>query len=41
MEGERVLNELIYECQRSLEEIGHAKVDLEARERARREGLGA
>jgi len=39
--GERVLNELIYECQRSLEGIEHAKVDLEARERARREGLGA
>ena len=39
MEGERVLNELIYECQRSLEEIGHAKVELEARGRARANGL--
>ena len=35
MEGERVLNEVIYECQRSLEAIGHAKQDLEANERAR------
>ena len=38
-EGERVLNEIIHECQRSLEAIGHAKVDLEARERARGQGL--
>jgi hypothetical protein len=28
--GVRVLNELIYECQRSLEGIEHAKPDLEA-----------
>lgn len=40
MEGERVLNELIYECQRSLEEIGHAKVDLEARANERAQGFG-
>ena len=29
--GERVLNELIYECQRSLEGIANAKIDQEAR----------
>jgi hypothetical protein len=29
--GVRVLNELIFECQRSLEGIEHAKLDLEAR----------
>lgn len=40
MEGERVLNELIYECQRSLEEIGHAKADLEARANERAQGFG-
>ena len=34
-EGERVLNEIIYECQRSLEAIGHVKIDLEARQWAR------
>jgi len=28
--GVRVLNELIYECQRSLEGIEHARLDLEA-----------
>jgi len=39
MEGERVLNELIYECQRSLEGIEHAKLDLEARGWARANGL--
>ena len=39
MEGERVLNELIYECQRSLEGIEHAKLDLEARGWARARGL--
>jgi len=39
MEGERVLNELIYECQKSLEAIGHAKLDLEARQWARARGL--
>jgi hypothetical protein len=38
-EGERVLYEIIHECPRSLEAIGHAKVDLEAREWARRQGL--
>jgi hypothetical protein len=39
MEGERVLNELVYECQRSLEAIQHAKLDLEARGWARANGL--
>jgi hypothetical protein len=29
--GVRVLNELIFECQRRLEEIEHAKLDLDAR----------
>ena len=38
--GVRVLNELIYECQRSLEGIEHAKLDLEARSWARAQGLG-
>jgi hypothetical protein len=38
-EGERILNDIIYECQRSLEAIGHAKIDLEAREWARARGL--
>ena len=33
--GVRVLNELIFECQRSLEGIEHAKLDLEARAWAR------
>jgi hypothetical protein len=33
--GVRVLNELIYECQRSLEGIEHATPDLEARAWAR------
>ena len=28
--GVRVLNELIYECQRSLEGIEHARLDLDA-----------
>jgi hypothetical protein len=37
--GERVLNEMIYECQRSVEGIGHARLDLEARSWARRMGL--
>ena len=36
--GVRVLNELIYECQRSLEGIEHAKLDLEAQERTRSHG---
>jgi hypothetical protein len=35
IEGERILNEVIYECQRSLEEIGHAKLDQEPRSWAR------
>ena len=39
VEGERVLNEVIYECQRSLEGIEHAKLDLEARGWARARGL--
>ena len=38
-EGERVLNEIIYECRKSLEAIGHAKLDLEARQWARARGL--
>lgn len=37
--GERVLNEMIYECQRSLDAIGHARLDLEARGWARAQGL--
>ena len=37
--GERVLNEIIYECQRSLEGIEHARLDLEARGWARAQGL--
>jgi hypothetical protein len=37
--GVRALNELIYECQRSLEGIEHAKLDLEARGWARANGL--
>jgi len=39
--GVRVLNELIYECQRSLEGIEHAKLDLEARGWAVARGLRA
>ena len=39
MEGERILNELIYECQRSLEGIEHAKLELEAQSWARGIGL--
>ena len=38
-EGERVLSEVIYECQKSLEAIGHAKLDLESRQWARARGL--
>ena len=38
--GVRMLNEVIYECQRSLEGIEHAKLDLEARSWARAQGLG-
>ena len=37
--GVRVLNELIFECQRSLEGIEHARLDLEARGWARGIGL--
>lgn len=37
--GERALNEMIYECQRSLDAIGHARLDLEARGWARAQGL--
>ena len=38
VECERVLNEVVYECQRSLEEMALAKADLEARDRARAVG---
>ena len=38
-EGERLLNDILYECQRSLKAIGHAKLDLEARGWARSRGL--
>jgi len=38
--GKRVLNEVIYECQRSLEGIEHAKLDLEAQANARAQGYG-
>ena len=37
--GARVLNELIFECQRSLEGIEHARLDLEARSWAPGAGL--
>ena len=37
--GVRVLNETIYECQRSLEGIEHAKLDLDAKGWARGMGL--
>ena len=37
--GGRVLNGIIYECQRSLEAIEHAKLDLDARSWARAGGL--
>jgi hypothetical protein len=33
------MNEMIYECQKSLEAIGHARLDLEARGWARARGL--
>jgi len=39
IEGERVLNDLIYECQQSLEGIEHARLDLEARGWAKAQGL--
>ena len=38
--GVRVLNELIYECQRSLEGIQHARLDLDAQANARAQGYG-
>jgi hypothetical protein len=38
--GTRVLNELIYECQRGLEGIEHARLDLEAQANARAQGYG-
>jgi len=38
--GGRLLNEMIYECQRSLEGIEHARLELEARGWARARGLG-
>ena len=38
--GVRVLNELIFECQRSLEGIEHARQDLDARGWAKGMGLG-
>ena len=37
--GERILKDLIYECQKSLEGIEHAKLDLDARSWARARGL--
>ena len=37
--GERVLNEVIQECQHSLEGIKHARLDVEAQSLARRQGL--
>jgi hypothetical protein len=40
LEGERILNDLIYECQQSLEAIERAKLDLDARSWARARGLG-
>jgi len=39
VEGERVLNDIIYECQQSLKAIEHAKIDQEARSWARGQGL--
>jgi hypothetical protein len=40
LEGKRILNDLIYECQRSLEAIERAKLDLDVRSWARARGLG-
>ncbi len=40
VEVERILNEVIHECQLSLEATAHAKLDLEARQWARARGLG-
>jgi hypothetical protein len=34
-EGERILHDVIFECQRNLQEIEHAKIDQEARSSAR------
>jgi hypothetical protein len=39
-EGERVLDDLIHECQRSLEAIREAKQDLDARANERAQGFG-
>ena len=39
LEGERILKDLFYECQQSLEGIKHAKLDLDARGWARARGL--
>ena len=36
MEGETILNDIIYECQQSLKEIEYAKLDHEAKMRAGR-----
>ena len=38
--GVIVLNELIFECQRSLEGIEHARLDLDAQANARAQGYG-
>jgi hypothetical protein len=38
IEGEQVLSEIIYECQRSLEAMAIAKLDLEARAQERANG---
>ena len=38
--GERVLREMIYECERSLGGIEHARLDLEAQATARAQGYG-
>jgi hypothetical protein len=39
LEGERILKDVIYECQQSLEGIEHAKLDLDAQSWARGQGL--
>ena len=39
--GVRVLSDVIAECQRSLEDVEHARLDLEARSWAREQGWGA
>ena len=38
--GVSVLNELIYECQRSLESVEHARLDLDAQANVRAQGYG-